>query len=75
MDSDSSESSESEGWINVDSDGDQNLDISDSEDDKPSKKENAGNTTAANETATSPQAEDAPRVSTLATTKVRLHPQ
>jgi protein SDA1 len=74
VDSDKSDSSESEGWIDVESDGDQNLEVSDSEDDTlPNKKNTANATTSpqASEDVTSPPAQ---RISTLATTKVILDP-
>lgn len=73
MDSDSDSSSDSEGWIDVASDGD--LEISDSEDEKPTEDETKDSTTIQNVTdVTSSQGEEAraPRVSTLATTKVKL---
>lgn len=63
----SDDESESEGWINVD-DGDDDLEISDSEDDEPKKTSQAADGTAASgET----PADSAPRISTLATTKVQ----
>lgn len=62
MESDSSEDSDSEGWMNVDSDGEDNLEISDSEDEKEKS-------TKDREQEPADQAPD--RISTLATTKVR----
>lgn len=62
MESDSSEDSDSEGWMNVDSDGEDNLEISDSEDEKEKS-------TKDGEQEPADQAPD--RISTLATTKVR----
>ena len=73
MDPDSSDSSESNGWIDVESDG---LEISDSEEEQPASRTDKGGVTTpdhANDGSSSlPQvsAEAAPRVSTLATTKV-----
>lgn len=64
MESDSSEDSDSEGWMNVDSDGEDNLEISDSEDEKEKEK-----STKDGEQEPADQAPD--RISTLATTKVR----
>ena len=75
VDSDSSDSSESEGWIDVESDGDQNLDISDSEDDQPTDNKKPSITTTGDANVPSPQVEDAPRISTLATTKVKFSSQ
>jgi len=75
VDSDSSDSSESEGWIDVESDGDQNLDISDSEDDQPTDNKKPSITTTGDANVPSPQVEDAPRISTLATTKIKFSSQ
>ena len=77
-DPDSSDSSESNGWIDVESDGHQNLEISDSEGENlPASKTDKGGVTTpdhANDGSLSlPQASAdrvTPRVSTLATTKV-----
>jgi protein SDA1 len=69
VDSDDSSDEESEGgWMNVDNDGD-HFDLSDSEDEKTSLPAKP-----IDETAETPKEEEAKRVSTLATTKVRPLP-
>ncbi|KAF8516656.1 protein required for actin cytoskeleton organization and cell cycle progression [Gautieria morchelliformis] len=70
VDSDSSDSSESEGWIDVDSDGDQNLEVSDSEDDTLPNKKNKADATTSNQASEDVTSPPAPRISTLATTKI-----
>ena len=66
VESDSSEESGSEGWMDVDSGGEDNLDISDSED-EAEKASGSKPSEAAPEAAPDPN-----RISTLATTKVTL---
>ena len=66
VESDSSEES-SDGWIDVESDGDEDLEISDSEDEGPSKEKIAEQSNAEDDVP------DITRVSTLATTKVCIH--
>jgi protein SDA1 len=69
VESDDSSDEESEGgWMNVDSDGDDQFDVSDSEDEKKSSLP----AKPIEETAETPKEEETKRVSTLATTKVRL---
>lgn len=64
VESDSSSDDDSEeGWMNVDSDGDDEFDVSDSDDEKKPPKPA--------EDAATPK-EEPKRISTLATTKVRL---
>lgn len=68
VESDSSEESGSDGWMDVDSGGEDNLDISDSEDEAEKAsgtKPSDGTSEAAPEAGPDPN-----RVSTLATTKV-----
>lgn len=62
-DSDSDSDSESGGWIDVESDGDDNLEVSDSEDEQPSAPKPPGEKKPDTDA-------DPNRISTLATTKV-----
>lgn len=61
---DSSESSDEEDWINVDSEDDKDIVVSDSEDE--------GDKTEKPEFSESAEPLKAPRISTLATTKVQI---
>lgn len=72
VESDNSEESESEGWMDVDSGGEDHLEFSDSEDDRD--KSGSKKDTKPAEVEFKTEIEDGPdpdRVSTLATTKVR----
>jgi protein SDA1 len=69
---DSSEDESENGWINVESDGEEAFDMSDSEDESMKKKESLG-PVVSQQSETSNQQEK--RISTLATTKVRNRSQ